>query len=109
MQKKEQLPHQLPPLVLDAEPECAEAYKRELYSYMLGGDMVVCPVVEQGALTRRVWLPAGEWVHLWSGETFERGSHTVGAPMGEPPVFYRAESMYAELFREISGKFALST
>ncbi len=92
-----------------AEPECAEAYKRELYSYMLGGDMVVCPVVEQGAFTRSVWLPAGEWVHLWSGETFARGSHTVGAPMGDPPVFYRAESKYAELFREISGKFALST
>lgn len=92
-----------------AEPECAEAYKRELYSYMLGGDMVVCPVVEQGAFTRSVWLPAGEWVHLWSGETFARGSHTVGAPMGEPPVFYRAESKYAELFREISGKFTLST
>lgn len=92
-----------------AEPECAEAYKRELYSYMLGGDMVVCPVVEQGAFTRSVWLPAGEWVHLWSGETFARGSHTVGAPMGEPPVFYRAESKYAELFREISRKFALST
>lgn len=92
-----------------AEPECAEAYKRELYSYMLGGDMVVCPVVEQGAFTRSVWLPAGEWVHLWSGETFARGSHTVGAPIGEPPVFYRAESKYAELFREISGKFALST
>lgn len=92
-----------------AEPECAEAYKRELYSYMLGGDMVVCPVVEQGAFTRSVWLPAGEWVHLWSGETFARGSHTVGAPMGEPPVFYCAESKYAELFREISGKFALST
>ena len=92
-----------------AEPECAEAYKRELHSYMLGGDMVVCPVVEQGAFTRSVWLPAGEWVHLWSGETFARGSHTVGAPMGEPPVFYRAESKYAELFREISGKFALST
>lgn len=92
-----------------AEPECAEAYKRELYSYMLGGDMVVCPVVEQGAFTRSVWLPAGEWVHLWSGETFTRGSHTVGAPMGDPPVFYRAESKYAELFREISGKFALST
>lgn len=92
-----------------AEPECAEAYKRELYSYMLGGDMVVCPVVEQGAFTRSVWLPAGEWVHLWSGETFARGSHTVGAPMGEPPVFYRVESKYAELFREISRKFALST
>lgn len=92
-----------------AELECAEAYKRELYSYMLGGDMVVCPVVEQGAFTRSVWLPAEEWVHLWSGETFARGSHTVGAPMGEPPVFYRAESKYAELFREISRKFALST
>lgn len=92
-----------------AEPECAEAYRRELYSYMLGGDMIVCPVVEQGALTRSVWLPAGEWVHLWSGERFARGSHTVGAPMGEPPVFYRAESKYEELFREISAKFALST
>lgn len=90
-----------------AEPQSREAYSRELYSYMLGGDVVVCPVVEQGALTRSVWLPTGEWVHLWSGETLTGGSHTVAAPPGEPPVFYRAGSEYAELFGEISRKFAL--
>ncbi len=91
-----------------AEPHSEEAYRRELYSYMLGGDVVVCPVVEPGALTRNVWLPSGEWVHLWSGEKLTRGTHTVSAPMGEPPVFYRAESEYAELFGEIARNFALS-
>lgn len=85
------------PLFMEA-PDCERAYDRKLYSYMLGDDMLVCPVVEQGAVSRRVWLPEGEWIHLWSGDSYRGGDHTVDAPIGKPPVFYRPSSRYAELF-----------
>lgn len=92
------------PLFMEA-PACEKAYSRELYSYMLGDDLLVCPVVEQGAVTRQVWLPEGDWVHLWSGIAYGGGEYTVDAPIGEPPVFYRSSSGYAALFREISRRY----
>ncbi|MBQ9458840.1 MAG: alpha-glucosidase, partial [Oscillospiraceae bacterium] len=70
------------------------------YSYFLGGDLFVCPVIKRKAEARQVWLPRGVWVHLWTGKAFAGGEkHTVPAPLGEPPVFYRASSDYIELFR----------
>lgn len=92
------------PLFL-AQPNCEEAYRRELYSYLLGDDVAVCPVVEPGTSERNGWLPEGEWIHFWSGKSFSGGSFTVEAPMGQPPVFFRAASEYAELFRKIAAEF----
>jgi len=37
------------------------------FAYLFGRDLLVCPVVEKGALAREVRLPPGEWVDLWSG------------------------------------------
>ena len=67
-------------------------------SYFLGGDLYVCPVYQKGAERRTVWLPEGTWIHFWSERPFSAGEHTVSAPLGSPPVFYRAESPFAELF-----------
>ena len=89
------------PLFYDA-PDEERAYDRDAYSYMLGGDVLAAPVVEPGAAERRVWLPAGEWVHIWTGERFSGGEICVPAPLGEPPVFYKPTSAFAELFRSIS-------
>ena len=73
---------------------------RDMYSYFLGPDLYVCPVIERHAKTRQVHLPAGEWVHLWTGKPYAGGqSYTVDAPLGQPPVFYRRDSAYADLFR----------
>ena len=39
-----------------------------------------------------VYLPAGEWTHLWSGEIHTGPeSLRVEAPLQQPPVFYRAD------------------
>ena len=95
------------PLFMEA-PECEKAYDRGLYSYMLGDDVLVCPVVEQGAMQRSVWLPEGEWIHLWSGSAYCGGEYTVDAPIGEPPVFYRSSSKYANLFRKISCSYKIT-
>ena len=58
--------------------------------YMLGPDLLVAPVVRKGKQKVRMYLPAGEWEHFWSGERFAGGRWLwVKAPLGEPAVFWR--------------------
>ncbi len=67
--------------------------------YLYGADMLVAPVIEAGSDARMVVLPGeGLWRHCWSGELFNPGTHTVAAPIGQPPVFYRPDSAFAALF-----------
>lgn len=55
--------------------------------YLLGDALLVAPVVTEGATSREVYLPPGTWFHVFTGERFEGGTHTVAAPLGTPPVF----------------------
>lgn len=43
--------------------------------YMLGRDLLVCPIVEEGVTVRRVWLPQGLWKHYFTGETCVGGQY----------------------------------
>ncbi len=75
--------------------------------YLYGGDMMVAPVIEAGAVVRKVYLPQSAkettvWRHMWSGADFAPGWHDVAAPVGQPPVFYRPASAFAPLFAEIA-------
>jgi alpha-glucosidase/alpha-D-xyloside xylohydrolase len=36
--------------------------------YLWGRDLLVAPVLEQGAKSRRVYLPEGDWLDWWTGE-----------------------------------------
>ena len=70
------------------------------YAYYLGDELFVCPVMRKGAKHRRVHLPAGNWIGFWSGREYKGGKRfRVPAPLGRPPVFYRKDSRWAELFR----------
>lgn len=64
--------------------------------FMLGPDLLVAPVLEPGARSRKLYLPAGPWVYLWSGKVYglyHKGSWVeVAAPLGQAPVFVRRES-----------------
>ncbi|WP_309622578.1 alpha-glucosidase [Novosphingobium sp.] len=72
--------------------------------YLYGADLLVAPVIEAGAEMRAVVLPGeGPWRHCWSGELFAPGTHTVTAPIGQPPVFYRPDSAFAPLFAGLAG------
>ena len=84
------------------QPEEDRAWERDNYSYLLGSDLLVCPVVKPGCAERELWLPEGDWVHLWTGERFSGGEARVPAPIGTPPVFYRPDCRWLELFQEIS-------
>jgi alpha-glucosidase len=75
----------------------------EQTAYLLGPDLLVAPVIEAGTARRAAYLPASTaWSHLWSGARYEGGrSVEVAAPLGQPPVFFREGSAWAELFRAL--------
>ena len=67
--------------------------------YMFGSEMLVAPIFEEGSVSREVRLPGNEtWRHFFTGEVYGGGVHTISAPLGTPPVFWRAGSKYAPLF-----------
>jgi sulfoquinovosidase len=71
-------------------PRDAEAAKQD-QQWMLGPDVLVAPVVEQDATKRRVYFPAGAWVHPETGERQEGpGYRDVVAPLDRLPYFFRA-------------------
>lgn len=56
--------------------------------YMFGAKYLVAPVMELGARSRTVYLPAGEWKNFCTGEVMSGGrTVTVDAPLDEIPVF----------------------
>ncbi len=83
-------------------PEEERAHE-EAYEYLLGPDLLAAPVFEEGQTEKTVYLPKDRWVHLWTGTEYGGGEHTLKAPLGQPPVFYRKDSAWAELFRGLKG------
>ncbi len=59
--------------------------------YLYGRDMLVAPVVEKGATSRAVYLPAGGWFDFWSGERHEGGREiTRAVDLATIPLYVRA-------------------
>ena len=73
------------------------------YQYMYGPDLMVAPVIKKGQGKRKLYLPQDRWIHAWSGMEYGPGWHRVRAPMGQPPVFYREKSSFAELFAALKN------
>ncbi|QLC25360.1 alpha-glucosidase [Parasphingopyxis algicola] len=92
------------PLFLHFEEDAA-CYDIET-QYLYGRDLLVAPVIEEGAESWRVYLPAGaRWRHLWSGADHDGGDWVeVPAPLGEPPIFFRPDSDHAALFQGLTGE-----
>lgn len=61
--------------------------------WMLGRSILVSPVTTEGETSHTATLPAGEWVHAFSGESVAGGgTHTTEVPWDEAPVYVRAEA-----------------
>jgi alpha-D-xyloside xylohydrolase len=63
--------------------------------FMFGDSLLVNPVTERDATTRRVVLPAGNnWVNFWTGQ-IQRGGQTItaDAPIDQMPIFVKAGSI----------------
>ncbi|MBB3999887.1 glycoside hydrolase family 31 protein [Aureimonas pseudogalii] len=65
-------------------------------AFMLGPNLLVAPVLEEGAASRTLYLPRhpGGWYDWHAGHHHEGGGFvTVAAPLGHLPVFARAGSI----------------
>jgi alpha-glucosidase (family GH31 glycosyl hydrolase) len=47
--------------------------------YLWGRDVLLAPVVEQGATSRQVYLPCGGWYDFWTGEHIDGGREIARA------------------------------
>jgi alpha-D-xyloside xylohydrolase len=64
------------------------------YEYLLGESLLVAPVIEQGAINRKLYLPQGDWLSYWTGAHLTGGTDvTVPAPLDQIPIFVRAGSI----------------
>ncbi len=72
--------------------------------YLLGPDLLVAPVMVEGAVSRTVHFPGGSWRHFWTQHQIwsrsEPGDKLVDAPLGKPPVFYREGSPWEGIFKK---------
>jgi alpha-glucosidase/alpha-D-xyloside xylohydrolase len=59
--------------------------------YLWGRDILVAPVVEKGASSRRLYLPAGTWFDFWTGERMDGGREVDRAvDLATMPLYVRA-------------------
>jgi alpha-glucosidase len=73
-------------------------------AFLYGADLLVAPVIEDGARARAVVIPGDRpWRHIWTDEDHAPGHHLIAAPIGRPPVFYRPDSAFAPLFAALRG------
>jgi alpha-glucosidase/alpha-D-xyloside xylohydrolase len=59
--------------------------------YLWGRDLLVAPVIEKGAKSRRLYLPAGQWYDWWTNEKLE-GKRWIERPvdLATLPLYARA-------------------
>lgn len=77
------------PLLLDwpDDPVCWQIDDQ----YCFGRDMLIAPILEPGVSTRRLYLPRGEWLEYWTGESHTGARWiTVSAELDQIPVFVKA-------------------
>ncbi len=68
------------------DPRCWELSDQ----YMFGQDYLVAPILAPGARSREVYLPAGRWQDIRTGETLEGGKTvTADAPIDSIPVYLK--------------------
>ncbi len=60
-------------------------------AYLWGRDILVAPVVEQGASDRRLYLPRGAWHDFWTGERVDGGREIARkVDLETMPLYVRA-------------------
>lgn len=63
--------------------------------FMFGDSIMIAPVVEKGATSRSVYLPAGtKWVDYWTGEKYDGGQTiTKKADLDTLPIYVKDDSI----------------
>jgi sulfoquinovosidase len=75
------------------------------YQFMLGRDVVVFPVWQEGAMEVKGYLPQGSWTSGWDGLALDGGRFiTLKAPYGKPAFLLKTDSEWGQrLLRTVSS------
>jgi hypothetical protein len=66
----------------------------QTHQFMFGPALLVAPVVEEKARSRKVYLPKGTWYDFWTDERIEGGQWIEApAPLSRIPLYVRAGSI----------------
>lgn len=85
-------------------PDDPVTYDLSYQEFLVGPDILVAPVLDPGKDSLRVYLPAGNWVHVWSGKAYRSPYEgqwvTVAAPLGQPAAFVKEGTPDGQQFIE---------
>ncbi len=85
----------LRPLVMLEQDVDTNYYRQDEFAF--GDKLLICPVLEPGANSRRVYLPKGNWYNYWSREVLAGGQeYVIDAPLDSMPLFIKAGSVIPE-------------
>jgi alpha-glucosidase len=85
----------LRPVVMQEQDEIINQARQDEFTY--GDKILVCPVMEPGQVSRKVYLPKGNWYNYWSNEMTEGGREVeVATPLETIPLFVKAGSIIPE-------------
>lgn len=57
--------------------------------FLLGDNLLVAPVFDSGAVSRKLYLPTAKWASVYDGSEIESGWREVNSPVGKTPVFVK--------------------
>jgi len=70
-------------------PEDRQAWELD-YQFLIGDRLLAAPVLKRDAREWELYLPAGEWVHWWTGKFFKGPAWIkIGADLGQVPLFVK--------------------
>lgn len=82
------------PLVLNYPHD--RAVQKMNDEYMIGEDILVAPIVNEGQTCRQVYLPEGNWLDFWTGaEYVGKTNILVNAPLDKLPLFVKKNTILA--------------
>jgi alpha-glucosidase len=85
----------LRPIVMQEQEEISNHFRQDEFTY--GDKILVCPVLEPGQESRKVYLPKGKWYNFWTYELIEGGKEVeVPTPLETIPLFIKAGSVIPE-------------
>ncbi len=85
----------LRPIVMLEQEEVINHYREDEFTF--GDKILVCPVLEEGAISRMVYLPKGQWYNFWTNELLMGGGEQhVEASIETMPLFIKAGAVIPE-------------
>lgn len=90
------------------DPDDARARETD-DEFLLGDDLLICPVTDYRARSRKVYLPRGHWYELHTGKLLTGGAeYETTAPLDTLPVFVRCGAILPIADTSVCAREALS-